>query len=284
MVEILETGRASGPGHRRFHDRTAVVTGASKGIGRTICVELAREGARIVAVGGKDKSGIEQTLTDVRAVGSDGVAMLADVTSISSVRLTFERIADEFGSIDTLVNNAGGGGGFGPLEEISEPDWDRAFALNTKSAFLCSSAAARLMKASGGGSIVNIAGASAHRSYPGHGGFGPSKAALISLTRQASLEWAPYGIRVNGVSPGAVRDRESGWEKREPALAREVALLPIPRAATRREIALAVAYLASEEAAYTTGQMLVVDGGGINTWYLSLSDRWAPAVPDWDQD
>jgi NAD(P)-dependent dehydrogenase (short-subunit alcohol dehydrogenase family) len=187
-----------------------------------------------------------------------------------------------FGRLDILVNNVGGGGVGGPLEQLSEADWDRAFTLNAKSAFLCSAAAARIMIPQRSGVIINIAGASAHRNYPRYGAFGPSKAAVISLTQQASLEWAQYGIRVNGVSPGPIRDPDTNWQDREPALAKEVMLIPLQRAGTRLEVARAVVYLASDDAAYVTGQMIIVDGGGVNTWYLSTAVRHGTTKPTWE--
>jgi 3-oxoacyl-[acyl-carrier protein] reductase len=133
------------------------------------------------------------------------------------------------------------------------------------------------------GVILNIAGASAHRCYPGYGAFGPSKAAVVSFTIQASIEWAPYGIRVNGVSPGPIRDY-AGWQEREPQVAKEVMLLPLKRAGTRREIARAVTYLASDDAAFITGQMLIIDGGGVNTWYLSSASRQGRTHIAWGSD
>lgn len=252
----------------RLKGKAAVVTGGNKGIGRTICLELAREGANVAVVAGHNLDGARAVAAEVERLGFRGIGLLVDVTSKASVDRMIDEAAAKFGSIDILVNNAGGAS-WGALESLSEEDWDRAFALNAKGTFLCSVAAAREMMKQKSGVIINIAGASAHRCYPRHGAFGPSKAAVLNFTRQASMEWAPSGIRVNGVSPGPIRDPDTNWQEKEPELAREVADIPLGRAGTRLEVARAVAYLASNDAAYITGQMLILDGGGVNTWYLS---------------
>lgn len=267
----------------RLGERVAIVTGGSRGIGRTICLELAREGARVALITKQNLDSAQAAVREIEALGGRAIAVQADVTSKASVDRMVDHVADAFGRVDILVNNAGGGGVGGPLELLSESDWDRAFAVNAKGTFLCSAAAARRMIRQRSGVIVNVAGASAHRCYPRYGAYGPSKAAVISFTRQASLEWAPYGIRVNGVSPGPIRDPDSDWQKREPALAKEVQLIPLRRAGTRLEVARAVTYLVSDDAAYTTGQMLIVDGGGVNTWYLAQAIREGTMNPVWDQ-
>ncbi|HEY0918978.1 SDR family NAD(P)-dependent oxidoreductase [Devosia sp.] len=259
---------------RRLTGKVALVTGASRGIGRQICIELAAEGARLAAVGGRDLVGAEATAAEVEAVGGQALALQADIRDEGSVEKMVAATVKRFGGVDILVNNAGGGGIGKSLHELSADEWDNAFALNTRSAFLCSAAVARDMIArQAGGVIINIAGASAHRNYAGYGAYGPSKAAVISLTEQASIEWAPYGIRVNGVSPGPIRDPDSNWQEREPVLAEEVRRLPLRRAGTRKEVARTVAFLAGPDAGYITGQVIVVDGGGLNTWYLTGSLR-----------
>jgi Dehydrogenases with different specificities (related to short-chain alcohol dehydrogenases) len=260
------TGSASA---RRLEGKRAIVTGASKGIGREICLMFAREGALVGVAGGRNREGAEETLDAIRKAGSDGAVLCADLIEEVAARTLIDDLHDALGGLDILVNNAGGGGFRGPLESLPTEEWDRAFALNARSAFLCSKAAARRMIGRKSGSIVNIAGASAHRCYPGNGGFGPSKAAVVSLTRQSAMEWAKHGIRVNAVSPGPIRDPESNWEEKEPSLSSEVRRLPLRRAGTYGEVACAVCYLASDEASYVTGQTLIIDGGGVNTWYLS---------------
>ncbi len=256
---------------QRLKGRVAIVTGGNRGLGQAVSTELAREGADIAVVAGHNLEGANSVARQIEALGRRSKGLVADVTRGDVVRQMVDGVVAHFGRLDILVNCAGAGGVRKSLEQDSDDEWDRAFSINTKGTFLCSAAAANHMIRRRSGVIINIAGASAHRTYPRYGSFGPSKAAVLSLTRQASLEWAPYGIRVNGVSPGPIRDPDSGWQDREPELAKEVLLLPMQRAGTRREVARTVAYLASDDAGYVTGQTIIVDGGGANTWYLSAS-------------
>jgi NAD(P)-dependent dehydrogenase (short-subunit alcohol dehydrogenase family) len=256
----------------RLAGKVAVVTGGNTGIGKTICLELAREGAAVAVVAGSKIEEARSVATEIEQMGGRAVATCVDITSRSSVDRLMQEVVDAFSRIDILVNNAGGGGVSANLEDLTEEQWDRAFDLNTKGSFFCSAAAARHMIPQRSGSIINILGASAHRCNPRRGSFGPSKAAVVNLTIQASLEWGQHRIRVNGVSPGPVRDGDA-WQEREPGLAKEVQLLPLQRAASRQEVARAVLYLASDDAISMTGQFLIVDGGGVNTWYLSASER-----------
>jgi NAD(P)-dependent dehydrogenase (short-subunit alcohol dehydrogenase family) len=253
----------------RLDGKVAVVVGGGgKGIGPAICIELAREGADIAIVTSRAPDAVVATLRAVEAMGRRAAAFQADVTDRATVDAMADQAAAAFGRIDILVNNAGRGKA-APLERLDDKDWDAVFAVNARGTFLCSVAAARHMMRQGGGIIVNIVAASAHRSYPGAGAYGPSKAAVVSLTQQMALEWARHGIRVNGVSPGAIRDPGTGWEEREPKVLREVQMLPLKRAGRTGEVARTVVFLASEDAGYMTGQMVVVDGGSTATWYLS---------------
>lgn len=253
-------------GNGLLHGRLVVVTGGRDGIGRSIVLECARAGADVAIVTSGPVSNAAAVVDQASAFGGRAAAFQADVTRGAEVEALFAEIASALGPLDILVNNAGGFSG-GPLETLAEDAWDRVFALNTKSTFLCSAAACRAMEGKGG-AIVNIAGASGHRTFPRGGAYGPAKAAVLALTRQMALEWADKGIRVNCVSPGPIREPDSDWQSREPALAREVQRLPLRRAGTSREVAQAVVYLASEQAAYITGHALPVDGGGVHTWYL----------------
>ena len=201
MAPSTETGKQSLDG------LVAVVTGGGKGVGRTISAELAREGADVAVLAGRDLASAEATAAELRALGRRAIALVADVTSPDSIENAMAKIEAEFGRIDLLVNNAGHSV-YAPLESLAVADWDAVFAVNAKGTFLASVAAARRMIPRNRGAIVNIAGASAHRSFVGAGAYGPSKAAVVNLTTQMALEWAKYGIRVNGVSPGPIRDED----------------------------------------------------------------------------
>ncbi|MBD1554733.1 SDR family NAD(P)-dependent oxidoreductase [Pseudomonas typographi] len=252
----------------RMAGRVALVSGGAKGIGRAIALQLAAEGADVAIAVRSDRDAAETTAAQIRALGRRALVCLCDLTDAAAVTALVAEVESGLGPIALLVNNAGTNGA-APLLELTEQRWDAVVAGNLKSCFLLSVATARAMASRNLGAIVNIAGASAHRSYPGAGAYGPSKAAVVSLTVQMSLEWAALGIRVNGVSPGPIREAASGWQAREPALAEEVTRLPLRRAGEPSEVAKAVAYLGSDDASYVTGHMLIVDGGSVNTWYLA---------------
>jgi NAD(P)-dependent dehydrogenase (short-subunit alcohol dehydrogenase family) len=252
----------------RFAGRAAIVTGAGSDIGRAIATRLAAEGAMVTIAVGRDMERARAVAADIEAAGGRALPVAADISEASEAARLVEATMGAFGRLDVLVNNAGTFAR-APLLDLAVADWDKVFAVNCRGPFLTSVAAARAMAAAGQGTIVNIAGASAHRSFPAAGAYGPSKAALVNLTVQMSLEWARLGIRVNGVSPGPIRDPDSGWRDREPRLISEAKRIPLRRVGTPADVANAVAWLASDEASYVTGQMVIVDGGSVATWYLS---------------
>lgn len=254
---------------RDMAGQVAIVTGGGRGIGRAIVLELARAGADVAVLAARDLAAAQAVAEEACALGVRSTALTADIADDASITGAVGQVARSLGRVDILVNNAGASAR-APLVALTVEDWDRVFATNARGAFLVGRAVALQMQAEGhGGAIVNIAGASAHRCYPGAGGYGPSKAAVVSLTQQMAVEWAPLGIRVNGVSPGPIRDNASGWEAREPALAAEVRKIPLKRAGEPWEVARAVRYLASADAGYITGQMLILDGGSVTTWYIN---------------
>lgn len=251
----------------RLKGRVAIVTGGGKGIGRAIALDLAREGADVAVLARADTASAEAVATEVRAQGRRATTAAVDVTDPASIEAALDHAAAHLGRIDILVNNAGHGRR-APLTELAPADWDSVFDVNAKGCFLAGAAAARRMAASGGGAIVNIAGASAHRAWAGSGAFAPSKAAVINLTRQMALEWAPLGIRVNGISPGPIFPADSDWRERRPELVERFGRLPLARPGLPEEVARAVSFLVSADASYITGHMLPVDGGSLLTWYI----------------
>ena len=252
----------------RLKGCNAIVTGGGRGIGRAITLALARNGANVAVVGNRDRESVDKTAKDVEQSGCRAVPVLMDITSKDSVNSTIREIEKGFGSIDLLVNNAGSLC-YGELSEISEQDWDEVVAVNLKGVFLCSVAVLPAMIKTGKGNIINITGASAHRCIPGYGPFGPSKAAVVNLTRQMAVEWAAYNIRVNDVSPGPVATPETIELQRDESVQNRISKIPLGRAGTPDEVAHAVVFLASDDSSYMTGQSLIVDGGAVNTWYLS---------------
>lgn len=244
--------------------QTALITGGARGIGRAITERLAEAGAQIALTANHDLAAAEATAEALHAKGHVALALLMDLTDRESVIAGMAQVARAFGRLDIVVNNAGTSAR-GRLLDLDSADWDLVFDVHTKGFFHVGTEAARHMQGNGG-CIIAIAGASALRCYPGAGGYGPSKSAVLATVRQMAVEWAPLGIRANAVCPGPVREPGSGWEAREPALAEEVLRLPLPRAAAPAEIADAALYLAT--AGYVTGQEIVVDGGGTTTWYI----------------
>ncbi|WP_281418181.1 SDR family NAD(P)-dependent oxidoreductase [Candidatus Sodalis endolongispinus] len=190
-----------------FSGRVALITGGSKGIGRAI--SLAQDGADIALLLRGDRTAGERAVQGLRDRGIRAQAWYADIAERVQVASAIEDIGSRLGRIDMLVNNAGANG-TGALLSVADDEWHRVVRVNLTGSFVVATEAAKVMRAAGGGGIVNIAGASAHRCYPGAGAYGPAKAAIINLTRQMAVEWAPYGIRVNGVSPVPVRD-DTPW-------------------------------------------------------------------------
>ena len=248
--------------------RTALITGGSKGIGRAIALAMAQAGADIALLVRSDRHAADSLLAEIHAIGGRAAAFYGDITDRPQVSKQITAVTADFGAIHMLVNNAGATAA-GDLLSLSDESWRQVVDINLTGCFVVSTEVAHHMREQGGGSIVNIAGASAHRCYPGAGAFGPAKAAVANLTRQMAVEWADYAIRVNGVSPGPIREAGNGWQRDEPALAAEVARLPLRRAGLPQEVAAAVLYLLGPDAAYTTGHMLAVDGGGLCTWYMT---------------
>ncbi|GAA0481617.1 SDR family NAD(P)-dependent oxidoreductase [Streptomyces stramineus] len=247
----------------RFTGKTVLVTGGGTGIGRAIALAFAREGARVV-VAGRRAEPLKETVALVEAAGGEAAAITADVTRAAEVRALVEAAVDRFGSLDVAVNNVGLLAAPAKIADIDEEDWDRTMATNLKGIWLSMKYEIGHMREHGGGAVVNVASnLGAHVRLPGLGAYVTSKAAVTALTRNAALDHIGDGVRINTVSPGPVdtpmssRPGESAAEK----AGRMRDTVPVGRAGATGEIAAAVLHLASDEAGYTVGADLVLDGG-----------------------
>ena len=239
--------------------RTAIVTGGSRGIGRAICLELARRGANVVFSYAGNTVAAEDTLAQLQALGIKVIALQGDVTDAQAAKALVDTAVKEMGSLDILVNNAGITRD-GLAMTLKEEDFDAVVATNLKGAFLCAKAAARPMMRARYGRIVNLTSVVALRGNPGQVNYCASKAGLIGMTKSLARELGGRGITVNAVAPGYI---QTDMTADMPDAAKEAMLasVPLSRSGKPEDVARAVAFLAGDEAAYITGQVLQVDGG-----------------------
>ena len=244
-----------------FAGRTAVVTGASRGIGRDIALGLGADGANVVVNYVASTAAAEATVDAVNAAGGRAIACQADVAKAADVARLMAAALDAFGAIDILVNNAGANAD-GALLELAEADWDAVIAVNLKGAFLCTQAAGRAMTAAGRGAIVNVSAVTGVDARKGAANYCVSKAGLNMLTKCAALELAP-DVRVNGLALGYIRSDLLEDVFSAEQIAAVVAATPLGRMGEIGEITDAVKFLASDAAAFITGQTIVIDGGRV---------------------
>lgn len=245
---------------KNLQDMTALVTGARRGLGKTIALRLAQSGANIVLNDVAD--GEEETAAvaeEVRARGSKALVASADVTDAAQVNAMFEKALAEFGSLDILVNNAGITRDM-LLARMTDEQWDSVLNVNLRGAFVCTRAAVKTMLKNRRGSVINIASVVGLMGNAGQANYAASKGGVIAFTKAVAKEVASRGIRVNAVAPGfivsAMTDKLS-----DDAKDKLKALIPLRRLGTPQDVAEVVNFLAGDAAAYITGQVINVDGG-----------------------
>ncbi len=263
MVE--QQGGATRTG--RLAGRAALVTGASRGLGRAIVERFAEEGAAVAAVAIRNREALEEVVAGVNASGGRAVALLGDVGNPADARRLVDEAVSALGRLDILVNNAGIDiTTFRPVHEFDEETWDAILRTNLTGPFLMTKYAVPELLKSGHGSIVNIASVCGVQAWQGDAPYNSSKAGLIMLTQTTALDYARQGLRCNAVCP-AVIGTDMTWNfikaQEDPAVAEEEfrALHPMHVLGRPIDVANAALYLASDEAAFVTGAALTVDGG-----------------------
>ncbi len=249
----------------RVNEKVCIVTGGALGIGRAACLLLAREGAKVAVTDVLDPEG-ETLVGEIRAAGGTARYWHLDVAKEAEVARVVADVAQAFGRIDVLVNNAGISGKNAPTDQITEAEWDAVMAVNVKGPFFCTKHVVPHLRAAGGGSIVNLSSIYGLVGAPDAPPYHASKGALRLMSKTDALLYAADGIRVNSVHPGfiwtpMVESYATSLGDVEAARAALKALHPIGRLGEADDIAYGILYLASDESRFLTGAELVIDGG-----------------------
>jgi NAD(P)-dependent dehydrogenase (short-subunit alcohol dehydrogenase family) len=250
----------------KLDNRTSIVTGARRGIGRAIALALAKEGANVV-VSDVNQEDCQKVVVEIESLGRRGLALKCNVTSRAEIEEMVKRTVAEFGKVDILVNNAGVIT-FKPLLELTEDDWDKTLNVNLKGQFLCAQAVAKEMVKNKRGRIINIASISSGGcgiAFPLVAHYTASKGGIIALTEALALELTPQGINVNAICPGAIDTDMAKGVKEGNQLERVLVRIPKNRLGQPEDVAHLAVFLASDESDYISGAAIVIDGGWLTT-------------------
>jgi NAD(P)-dependent dehydrogenase (short-subunit alcohol dehydrogenase family) len=243
-------------------ETVAIVTGGSSGIGRATALAFAKAGANVMIAARRVNEG-EETVRQIIEAGGNASFFQTDVTQAAAVQALVDRTLERYGRLDWAFNNAGSGKP-GKLIELSETDWEQEIAVNLKSVWLCLKYEIPAMLQSGKGAIVNMSSQGGILGVPNYGAYAAARGGVAALTRAAAAEYAPDGIRVNAVSPGAVET--DLWANAPAGMIEQVAAgIPLQRVGQPNDIAEAVLWLCSDAAGFVTGQNLAIDGGYTTT-------------------
>ena len=249
----------------RLSGKITLITGAGGGIGRAAATLFAREGATVV-VNDWNAASAEETVQRIREAGGEALFVEADVSEPAQVEAMIQRTVETYGKLDVLYNNAAVGYSApmtnGSVLDISPEDWDRVMAINLRSVYLGCKHAIPVMVRQGGGAIINTASIMALRAMPGADGYTAAKGGILSLSRTLAKQFGPEGVRVNVLCPGTTATPMIGYPLEiSEDVSVETSYIPLGRLARPEDMAYAALYLASDEAAFVTGAVLVVDGG-----------------------